>query len=90
MAGSHPGSGLKAANPNRKELFGFDVDGDGVIEFDNNGATAGGTSEYGLWTLQGGTLTYSVAAVPEAETYAMMLAGLGLVGFMVRRRRHAI
>lgn len=25
--------------------------------------------------------------VPEAETYAMMLAGLGLVGFMARRRR---
>jgi hypothetical protein len=25
--------------------------------------------------------------VPEAETYAMMLAGLGLVGFMVSRRR---
>ena len=24
--------------------------------------------------------------VPEAETYAMMLAGLGLVGFMARRR----
>jgi len=24
--------------------------------------------------------------VPEAETYAMMLAGLGLIGFMVRRR----
>lgn len=28
-----------------------------------------------------------IAAVPEAETYAMMLAGLGLVGFMVARRR---
>ncbi|MBT9538315.1 PEP-CTERM sorting domain-containing protein [Thiobacillus sp.] len=71
--------------------FGFDVDGDGVVEFDNNGALAGGTSEIGLWTLQGNTLTYSVAAaVPEAETYAMMLAGLGLVGFMVRRRRNAI
>jgi len=26
------------------------------------------------------------APVPEAETYAMMLAGLGLVGFMVRRK----
>ena len=71
--------------------FGFDVDGDGLVEFDNNGAIAGGTSEIGLWTLQGNTLTYSVAAaVPEAETYAMMLAGLGLVGFMVRRRRNAI
>jgi len=70
--------------------FGYDLDGDGVVEFDNNAAVAGGANEYGLWTLQGSTLTYSVAAVPEAETYAMMLAGLGLVGFMVRRRRNAI
>lgn len=26
--------------------------------------------------------------IPEAETYAMMLVGLGLVGFMVYRRRN--
>ena len=29
----------------------------------------------------------TLAPVPEAETYAMMLAGLGLVSLMVRRRR---
>ena len=29
----------------------------------------------------------TVAAVPEPETYAMMLAGLGLMGFVARRRR---
>lgn len=33
-------------------------------------------------------MTYHyAAAIPEAETYTMMLAGLGLVGFAVRRRR---
>ena len=33
--------------------------------------------------------TYSVTAVPEPETYAMMLAGLGAIGFMSRRRKAA-
>jgi hypothetical protein len=33
-----------------------------------------------------GFFTASLAAVPEPETYAMMLAGLGMMGFMVRRR----
>jgi hypothetical protein len=31
----------------------------------------------------------SLKAVPEADTYAMMLAGLGLVGFVARRRKQA-
>lgn len=32
-----------------------------------------------------GLVVYEVATVPEAETYALMLIGLGLVGFMARR-----
>ncbi|GJI88025.1 MULTISPECIES: choice-of-anchor A family protein [Duganella] len=31
----------------------------------------------------------SVSAVPEPETYAMLLAGLGLMGFIARRRKQA-
>jgi hypothetical protein len=62
--------------------FGVDLDGDGLIKFSN----ANGQNEFGLWTLQGDTLSY-INPVPEAETYAMMLAGLGLMGTIIRRRR---
>jgi hypothetical protein len=41
--------------------------------------TSGATGSYA------GTL--NVSAVPEPETYAMMLGGLGLLGFMARRRK---
>ena len=39
----------------------------------------------GIWNVQG-----TAAAVPEASTYGMMLAGLGLVGGMVARRRKLV
>jgi hypothetical protein len=34
-----------------------------------------------------GSATFNITPVPEPETYAMMLAGLGLLGFMARRRK---
>jgi PEP-CTERM motif len=34
-----------------------------------------------------GTLVYSVAAVPEADTWAMMMLGLGFMGFVARRKQ---
>ena len=50
--------------------------------------------DYELYSYAGGTLNtaidvhgnLSIAAVPEPETYAMMLAGLGLMGFIARRK----
>jgi hypothetical protein len=55
-----------------------------------NTATQATVTKYaGVWSFDVATaqLSYTTAPVPEAETYAMMLAGLGLVGFMVSRRR---
>jgi PEP-CTERM motif-containing protein len=37
-----------------------------------------------------GTIGNGVPAIPEPETYAMMLAGLGLLGFVARRRRQGL
>ncbi len=41
------------------------------------------TGKEGNW---GGSYTLT-AAIPEPETYALMLAGLGAIGFMASRRR---
>jgi len=84
-------SSLTSTGRTDRIAFGVDLDADGVIEFDNNGATAGGSNEFGLWTMQGDTLVYSQPAlisapIPEPSTYAMMLAGLALLGGMARRR----
>lgn len=43
--------------------------------------------EWGSEGIRIDNLAYQVAAVPEPETYALMLAGLGLVGLQVRRAR---
>lgn len=35
------------------------------------------------------SFTISTAPIPEPETYALMLAGLGVLGFVARRRKNA-
>lgn len=41
---------------------------------------------FGLTSNHDGSATFAVTAIPEPATYAMLLAGLGLVGFAARRR----
>ncbi len=82
---------LKASD--RYALWGFDDitvnsganSGTFTIEFKNNGGQIPDLSHMTVFGREasGGTITM----VPEAETYAMMLAGLGLVGFAAARRR---
>ncbi|OJW92522.1 PEP-CTERM sorting domain-containing protein [Thiobacillus sp. 65-1402] len=48
-------------------------------------ATTGPNSAAEIWK-DAVNLHVATSPIPEAETYAMMLAGLGLVGFMARRR----
>ena len=44
-------------------------------------------SNVDVWPTVNNLVLASAMPVPEPETYAMMLAGLGLVGFLARRRR---
>jgi hypothetical protein len=36
--------------------------------------------------VQNSRISFTQSAVPEADTYAMVLAGLGLIGEIIRRR----
>jgi hypothetical protein len=59
----------------------------------NGVAAATGTLRLFYWDSNSGdntqfiTASVTVGAIPEPETYALMLAGLGLVGWVARRRR---
>jgi len=43
--------------------------------------------DYVFWDNKGGVSLSITAAVPEPETYALMLGGLGALAFVARRRR---
>jgi hypothetical protein len=66
-------------------------------KFNANGLTAGNyyiSVEGVVQGAGGGSYTSNVnlaalAPVPEPETYAMMVAGLGLLGFVARRKKNA-
>lgn len=56
---------------------------DGILSF------ASPSHSSSFWESTSFTSTYTpLAAVPEADTYAMLLAGLGLIGVLARRRNN--
>lgn len=69
-------------------LVGGDNAGTWEIAFVNNGGNFPDLSHLSLYT-RVDAIGGIPAAIPEAQGYAMMLAGLGLVGFVARRVRRA-
>lgn len=57
------------------------------VELDNFFLASEPNSDFSTFGAQGNVVTTSVAAIPEPETYAMFLAGLGLMGFVARRKQ---
>lgn len=87
---SNSGSGIVATFSGLlPPYFSLSIDGGAALpsaNYYNFGGLGDGTHTL---TLTGSNAAYigAVTAVPEAETYAMLLAGLGLMGGIARRRQ---
>ncbi len=75
--------GLKQANRYSFYLFDGGTAGIGTIDFNVLGVVSKQTDGLSHAVYLGNALT---APVPEPESYALMLAGLGVIGFIARRR----
>lgn len=81
--------------PNKTQRLAGSVSGDGVDQFeladeldlDDLASQFARRNAFGLG-MDGGSAIHT--AVPEADTWAMLLGGLGLMGWMARRRARAV
>lgn len=78
-----------AANSTGAQALAADLFSDNLVTLalvDGNATVAATYAGYNNNTYAGPTLAINVVAVPEPETYALLLAGLGLLGVAARRR----
>jgi hypothetical protein len=81
LVSTAPGGTAQAS----KTAFGVDLNANSAI----------GAGEYGEWSVNAAnhTITYTnpgvAAPVPEASTWAMLVAGLGMISMMIRRRTNS-
>lgn len=78
-----------AANNAGAQALAADVLGDSMVTLalvDGDGGVAATYAGYNNNTYAGPTLSIQVTAVPEADSWAMLVAGLGLLSFAVRRK----
>lgn len=71
----------------------YAITGAGVDPSDFNATNASGLfgmAHIGSVGANGEGSAFVTAAIPEAEVYAMLLAGLGLLGFVMGRRRRSV
>jgi hypothetical protein len=97
LVGSNPGSvsasidggtGVSAPRTGSglQRSYSFDF-GSQVFSAGNHSLTLSNFNSFDVGPLTRTDVTLAVTAVPEPETYAMMLAGLGALGFLARRRK---
>ena len=67
--------------------FGSNIVGLSAAAGQGGAAPAGSAATGGFETFFVANSPTTVAAIPEPETYALMMAGLGIVGFAARRRK---